>query len=271
MSDIVPNPPVAPPQVVVAQMPVPGTPEHAARMAAMAPANIPAQYKNADGSVNLAALTEGFRAQGQAQAPAKPEADPLPGLDFDIDAAMSQAATTGPTPWQKLQAELDAGGKISDATRKELKEKNGLDDTTLASLEAGHRAQQAQAARKLADSVGGVENLRATLQFASSKYPQAELDQLRASLKGPMGTMILKGLAAEMNAHRQASQTPTPRPSEPKSILDLGLSGGPSQEVKAFKSVGEMLVAIRDPKYTYDPDYREQVARRIHAGQTPPR
>lgn len=246
---------------------VKGSPEWSARMAAVAPANVPDKFKRPDGTVNMEALTQAYRELEQKQS-GKPvveqpavetvvESAEAPSLDSLLTAA---PATSG---WDAAQAELATDGKISDATKAALKSKHGASDAVISSLEAGFKAQQSVTTSKLAESVGGMENLKATLQFAASKLDPAGVKALKASLTGPMGPLVLKGLAAELAGTKVVTATPK---GEPKSILDIATGGGTGGAVVPFKSAAEMMAAIRSPKYHQDPEFRDQVARRIHAG-----
>jgi hypothetical protein len=256
----------APVTTVVASAPAKGSPEHAASMAAMAPANVPDKFKNTDGTVNVAALTEAYRALEvkQSAAPKPPveenPAAPKGAEGVNVDALLDGTAPSA-NPWETAQAELAADGKISDATKKVLKDKNGVTDSMLSGVENGWKAEQAQKGAKLAEAVGGLENLKAVLTYAQTKYNPAQIKELRSALNGPSAPWVLKGLAAELQASRPAA--PAAPKGEPRSILDTVAAGGGDGAVQPYASASDMIADIRSRKYQTDPAYRENAARRI--------
>lgn len=254
--------------------------EYKARMASMAPANVPDKFKNSDGTVNVAALTEAYRqlevkqSQGNqppAQQPQQPQQTQEQPAEQSAQGGesleeMLQPKPQGPSGWDLANQELARDGKISDATKAQLKEKFGANDAVISNLEAGYKAQQQVVTANLAQAVGGTDKLKAVLQYAASKLDAEGIKSLRQSLSGSMGPMILKGLAAEMVAASPAQPQRQTAPAEPRSMLDMGVGGAPSGGVQPYKSAAEMLADIRSPKYAQDPDFRMQVAKRIHAG-----
>lgn len=248
--------------------PIKGSPEHNALMASMAPANVPDKFKNTDGTVNLSALTQAYRELETKQSQSKvepPKADPNPAEGIDpglIEAALTGKVTaTGATGWQTAQAEIEADGDISPTTRESLKAKYGADDSVLDGMVTGHKAKLAVHTQKLAESVGGVEALKGALQFAARTMPEAELNQLRVALKGPMGPMVLRGLAASMGTQTATAVTPAKNPGASMGVV--ASTGGKAM----FTSIGEMMAEMRSPAYRNGNDeYRLQVAARIPVG-----
>jgi hypothetical protein len=271
-----------PPQAVVT--PIPDNAMRQAVVAARAPANVPDKFKNQDGTVNLEALAAGYReleagntqakqaaavAAQIAQETAKPEATeekPATG-GLDLDSLLTKAQA--PNLWQVAQAEIQADGKVSDATKKALVTTHGVDETVIAGMEMGHKAQAQVQTAKLAAAVGGVENLKTVLSRAAAKLDERQLGELKTALKGPMAGLVLRGLAAQLGMVAEAPKATTPAATEPRSILDGFVSGGGVKGIQPYKSAGEMIADIRNPKYAVDPEFRDQVAARIAAAQNP--
>ncbi len=146
-----------------------GSPEYKAQMAANAPGMVPAEFKNADGTVDMVKLTEAFRAKEGTPAAkpavetnAKPEGVDIESM-FRADAAKPEV-----NAWESAQAELQSEGKISDVTRKALKEKHSASDAMIDSVAAGFAAQREAVGLKLSAVVGGKENLAKVIAFAKS-------------------------------------------------------------------------------------------------------
>lgn len=250
---------VVPPVVAAPAAPKPGTPEHAAAMASLAPANVPDKFKNADGTVNVAALTDAYKALEVRQSTTTPPpATVTPPVDLDA-AFKTPVVAPATDAWKSAQAELAAEGKISDATRTVLKTAN-VPDAVIDGMIAGHAAQRQAIGTNLATAAGGVENLNKAILHARKTMNDTQLAALRTTLEGPTGSLVIAGLVAQMNA-----ANPAPRV-EPKSVILDGASM-PGGEPVAFTSNSEMLAAFRDPRYAADPKYREYCGRRMLAGQ----
>lgn len=251
-------------------MPVKGSPEHNALMASMAPANVPDKFKNTDGTVNLPALAQAYRELETKQSTAKVEPKIETPATAGIDPGLIEEALTGKVEagasasgWQTAQAEIETDGDISPTTREALKAKHGVDDNVLNGMVSGHKATLAVHTQKLADSVGGAEALTGVLQYAARTMQPAELTQLRAALKGPMGPMVLKGLSASMNA--QPTSVNTQMRANPGASLSVVANAAGAKPM--FTTIAEMMSEMRSPAYRNGTDeYRLSVAARIPQG-----
>ena len=241
--------------------------EAKAAMAANAPANVPDKFKNADGTVNLEALVQGYKeAEKKIGAPkkdeAKPDAKPAPSLDEAFAAPEPPKGNT----WAEAQAEIAKDGKLSQTTREALKKNHAATDDMIDGMVAGAQAQRALVGQRLADAVGGVEKMNAAIAYAKSTMKPDELASLKDALSGKTGPMILKGLYADM-ASKAGTKTATKTDSdEPKSAQDLQ-EGADTSVVTPFSSQAEHLAAIRDPRYKYNEDYRAWVTKRAVASR----
>lgn len=264
---------------MVPAAPQPGSPEYAARVAANAPANVPAKFKNPDGTVNLPALTEAYR-QLEVKQSTQPKAD-APKADAatavtaktetaSLDEAFKAADAPRVNLWATAQAELAAEGKISDVTRAGLKTAHNADDNMIDGMVAGYKAQRSELGRNLAAVVGGQENLNKVIAYAKVNMDPAALTDLRKSLETPMGPLVLAGLNARMQAASPAAAPAVKPAGEPKSILDTAVggdskSGGTAQP---FATYAEFIAAYRDPRYLHgDQEFQKLVAARTMATQ----
>lgn len=245
--------------------PVKGSPEYNAQMAALAPANVPDKFKNADGSVNMAALVEGYKAlevkQSQgvtAPEVAAPTTEKAPSLDDAFKAPVVAPATD---VWKAANAELDADGKISDATRESLRKAHNATDDMIDGMIAGRVAQRESIGRRLADAAGGAEQMSAAIQHARKSMSEPQLAALRSALEGPTGELVMRGLVAQMGGTQAVA-----KPAEPRSVVDTVIAA-PVNASQPFSTNQEMLAAFRDPRYNVDPQYTEYAARRMAATQ----
>jgi hypothetical protein len=253
--------PAAAAPVVQAQAPIPGTPEYAAQMAALAPANVPDKFKNQDGSVNLAALTEAYKQLENKQSGKAPAAEPAKAEgEVNLDAEFAKPAAPAPsTAWATAQQELATEGKISDATKAAIKTQHNATDEMITGMELGYRAQRMELGRQVADAVGGQENLKAAIAYAKANLTPEELSSLRASIGTPAGTLALKGLLATMKSATPAVVAPA----APKSILDI-TPAPVGEAITPFASQAEMIACFNDVRYkTGNPAYQAWVGKRM--------
>lgn len=256
------TPEAAPVTPVTPAAPKPGTPEGNAALAAMVPANLPEKFRNADGTANVAALVDAYKAaenkiSGQPAPVVKaPEVD----AEVNLDAAFTAVKTDG--AWKTAQAELAADGKISEATRATLRKQHNADDNMIDGMAQGFKLAREATGRRLAAAVGGAENLNKTIEWAKANMKPEEVQGLRSALETINGPLILRGLYAEMTS-KTVTDAPAAQSREPSSILDVSPTGAKGQEITPFTSRQEMLAAFKDPRQSYDRNYQIWTAKRM--------
>jgi hypothetical protein len=247
--------------------PVKGSAEWQAQMAAKS-GMVPAKFKNEDGTVNVEALAQSYRAletkmsKGASANDDKPEDKPAPDSSVNGDETVDGLFdSVEPAPkedlWEKSQKELQTTGKLSDETKAALKKSHNVNDAVINSFVAGFQAQQTLTTARLAQAVGGREALESAIKWAKANMPEEALSNFREALKGPNAELVLAGVKARMGAQA----TPAPK----KGAIE-GATGVKNQPaVKPFASSMEMTKAIRDPRYKADPEFRASVEARIRA------
>ena len=177
----------------------------------------------------------------------RPKADTAP-PDLKIP---DKPAQPDEDEWNKWGVEISNTGNISQETRATIKSKFGIPDQILDTYVDGIRAKQRQLATEASSVVGGPEELKDIIQWASDNLPNEEREAVNNALKQPGWQNILLGI----KARRDATNT------EPKTRI-VGSSGVPAG-IKPFANSKEMVAAMRDPRYKYDSEYQNLVQDRV--------
>lgn len=151
---------------------------------------------------------------------------------------------------------VDNGNKITEEMYKSA-EAAGMDRAVLDQFMAGQMAIANQLVTKVHSMVGGPENYDTMLRWMVGNLPEAEVDAYDAAMAtGKEGTisMAVRSLKAAYEAAVGTSAT----------VRVEGTTGKP--QAQGFQSKREMIDAMKDPRYSKDPAYREDVARRIQNG-----
>lgn len=248
--------------------------DHAAAMVVKS-GQVPAKFIGADGVVDLPALADSYRAlenkMGEVTpANAPPQATmsqiepepiaPIPPLtpQTTMDDMLNSPVPPVTTVWDKVAVETRAGG-ISEGTISELKA-NGVPDSVIAQYTSGVKASAQARTTEAANAVGGASNLQKSMEYARANYAPEQMEALKSSLNGPLWEATLKGLALQANVSTQ------PTEAEPSSLSTAGPAASPqSTVVSPFASQREMTMAISDPRYRGDAEYRNLVQARIRA------
>jgi hypothetical protein len=152
--------------------------------------------------------------------------------------------------------ELLTDGELSEATLEALKAR-GFTKAQAEVYAAGIKAQSEQAVAKLADRVGGKEALDSMMAWARTALSDGE----RAAYDGLMAT----GNEAQMQWALDGLQA---RYQRSTGVIPSRITGQQApREVgpQPFNSRGEVVAAMRDPRYAKDEAYRQSVAQRLAA------
>lgn len=253
--------------------PAKGSPEYKAQMAARAPASVPAKFKNQDGSVDVAKLTQAYQELERKNTQDSQEAAVTPPIaaatasgkpeGISIDDVFNTQSKPATDAWKLAQTELSTTKQLSAETKESLKKAYNATDEMIDGMIAGFQAQRLELGRRLADAVGGQDKLTKVIEHAKVTMKPEQLQQLRVDLEGPNGALIIKGLLYTM----PAAAAPTSASGVPASTLNLAPGNAPPS-ITGFRSQTELLAAFNDPKYkSGDPAFRELVARRMIATQ----
>lgn len=157
--------------------------------------------------------------------------------------------------WVRWGKEIDSADSVSDATRKEIREKMGADEVIIEQLIKGRKALAKQSWDDAASVVGGNDNLKRMFKWAQDNLTTEEVDATNRALRTNAYKNILLGLKA-----RYEQQNPPKAPSqEPRPMDNRVNQSQVPQSVQVFNSFAEQQAALRDPRFRVDSAYRSAV------------
>lgn len=255
---------------------------------------VPQKFTDAQGNVNVAALAQGvehlggnaiehqlgdgtFNIEGLAAAyvtlestrnqqpkpavksPVTPEIDPALAPKLNIEEASSPAQID----WDAMSREVQQYGTLQPATRQNLI-KAGMSEAIIDQHVAGVKAVAENNVRKMADTIGGMENYENFVLWSNSNMSIEDRKALVSSMNQPGGHLALAGAFAQY----QKDGGLLAQGGEPNDINTLGAGGGTIQGVLPFQSKLERFSAFKDLRYGRDPEYTTQVWERARATHT---
>lgn len=157
--------------------------------------------------------------------------------------------------WVRWGKEIDSADSVSDATRKEIREKMGADEVIIEQLIKGRKALARQSWDDAASVVGGNDNLKRMFKWAQDNLTAEEVSATNRALQTNAYKNILLGLKA-----RYEQQNPPKAPSqEPRPMDNRVNQSQVPQAVQVFASFAEQQAALRDPRFRVDSAYRSAV------------
>lgn len=154
----------------------------------------------------------------------------------------------------KLGAEYAENGKLSAESLTDLAAK-GIPQATVDAYIAGLNAVATQQVAKLQEVVGGKENLTKILEWAKTGLSPTEANAYDKALDAndlTSASMLLQNIQAKYTAAVG---------NDPK--LVKGEIVPNAAGVQPFANTDQVHLAMRDPRYKTDPEYRAQVAKRL--------
>ena len=153
---------------------------------------------------------------------------------------------------QKATEEFAESGTLTDKTFIEL-EKAGLPRSFVEAYIAGQESISTSQALDIQNEVGGNANYNAMSDWASENLSDGDLDGFNSIVESgsvEQAKMAVKGLYAQFIS---AGGNPPE--------LSQGSTSGSS--VKPFGSAAQVTEAMRDPRYSSDPAFRDNVEKRL--------
>lgn len=196
-------------------------------------------------------LPEEFKTpEEMAQAYAKLKPQPPP-----VDAKKTEEGITkAGLDMTALSAEFAKDGKLSDDSMAKL-EKVGITKPMVDAYVEGQKAQAAAYVTSVAESVGGQDNLNATLEWAGKSLTADEIAAANKALQSgdaAQARLVVAGLRSRMVA--QQGQEPS---------LVQGRSGLTAGVAQGYESTQQWIADVNSHAYKTDPAFREKVARRV--------
>ena len=167
-------------------------------------------------------------------------------------------ATTPPieaSTFEALTDEFNETGDVSEASRAKLAEQ-GIPRQFIDEYIEGQKQIAETAIKNVYDTVGGEENYKAMLDWASKNLPESEIDLFNDMVAGSRDEMMMaiSGLSAR---YIQAGNSNNPP-------LVQGETSSDIPQGTSFQSRAQVVEAMSDPRYRKDPAYREDVYRRLN-------
>ena len=162
--------------------------------------------------------------------------------------------------WATWQQELALNGDFSDTTRGQIKTAMNVDDAVVDTFIAGQKALRKEAYDSAATVVGDQQTLDTVLAWAGESLNDQERNELNLMLSGPSYKTALLGLKARYEqdmANRPKNQEPSRIRSDNVADAQEAPRGEP------FRSREEMSLAMSDPRYRADPEYRRAIEQKV--------
>lgn len=265
------------PAVETPAAPAPGTPEYNAQMAAEGAAamgDIPAAFRNEDGTPNVEAMAQAIQAQGtMPAADATPEPVQEVAEEAPVDVVEELRVPDEPEPAPEPEApkelitqdemqgyvqEIMAKGDISDQNKTDLMGR-GIPESLITSMVEGHRARMQQQFQAAGEIVGGSDRLQKIFNWAAQNLSPEQRAGVNQGLASASSDATLLGLAA-MYDKAEAS---APKKQEPREAPRYSSNPTAAATIKGFTSKAEYYAAAQDPKMTTDPKFRAEVEARM--------
>ena len=153
---------------------------------------------------------------------------------------------------QKATEEFAESGTLTDKTFVEL-EKAGLPRSFVEAYIAGQESMSTSQALDIQNEVGGNANYNAMSDWASENLSDGDLNGFNSIVESgsvEQAKMAVKGLYAQFIS--AGGQPP-----------ELSQGGTSGSSVKPFGSAAQVTEAMRDPRYSSDPAFRDNVEKRL--------
>ena len=164
-----------------------------------------------------------------------------------------------------IAKEYEEKGEVTGESRVKLDQLFGkaVVDNYFAGIQAQTQANQGQAdaeVQEIYQIAGGEENYQKVVDWAMNNPDSSNLiDRFNQSVDGQNVDGMKLNLMLMKQQYESKHGTISP------ASVKAGASPSNSGRADGFGSTTEMTKAIQDPRYAYDPVYREEVARRIAA------
>lgn len=221
---------------------------------------IAGKFKTQDDLVKAYKELESKLGAPKTEAPAEaPEGDSENAEAPEGDAEKTETADAPKLDFEALSAEYAEKGELSPESFESL-EKAGIPKAIAETYVAGLQAIQTIRGGQLYEAAGGKDAYDALVKWGSQNLPEAQRNAFDAAintaiLEGDMtaASLMIKGVQAQMGG------------SEPRLLSPTDNSRSASSPDAPFADRSEMVKAMSDPRYRRDPDYVQQVQRRLAA------
>jgi hypothetical protein len=156
--------------------------------------------------------------------------------------------------FSEFNEEFAANGDISDESIAKI-EGWGIPREMISAYVEGQKAILDGHFNTIHSEVGGESNYDQMIEWAAGNLPEGEQDAFnRAVMEGSPDEMMFA--VRSLSSRWQAAEGTPSSPLVQGSTSASGASGG-------FRSLAEMTMAMKDPRYSKDPAYRKDIERRL--------
>lgn len=228
------------------------------------PEGVPEKFWDAEkGEIRTDALLKSYseleksRSQPKEEA-AEPAEEPAASKDGKIEKP-KEAEEAAPSPLTdlitKAQTEFGESQEVSEDTIKALTEA-GLPPEIVNTYLQGVQVISQQTVAEIHNFAGGEENYQAMSKWAAEQLTDSDLDAFNSALDNPqLRETAVRGLYARYQA------------ANPSEGSLRGPQGQQTASGDVFQSKEEVLKAMRDPKYSSDATYRQEVTEKLARSQ----
>lgn len=222
-------------------------------------ATVPDKFKNADGSLNTAALLASYseleKKQGAPKVEDKPAVDPAKVDEkpaADPEAAAADVVTSAGLKMEDLQTKFDTSGKLDDSDYTALASK-GIPKEMVDDFIAGRVARRDNYSNAIYAEAGTADSYAAMVAWAKDGLTTSEKQAFNSAIDSgdvAKAKFAVSGLAAKYTkANGKEPTLITP---------EVTTSTG-----DVFRSQAEVTKAMQDPRYKKDSAYRADVAAKL--------
>jgi hypothetical protein len=217
------------------------------------PAWLPEKFASVEDMAK--AYTELEKKQGGQQQQEAPKPADKQSLEVPTQQQAQQAVADAGLDFDALNTEYAKDGKLSDATYEALKAK-GISKAVADSYIAGQEALANQTRTEVFSVAGGEEAYTEMVTWARDNLSAADIDAYNNAMNA--GNVSSMKLAVEgLRSRFVAANGSAPK------LLGGNSGQGPAASGDVFRSTAELTSAMKDPRYTSDPAYREDVRAKL--------
>jgi hypothetical protein len=154
---------------------------------------------------------------------------------------------------EKYSQEFYANGDISEESVKEIVDTYGLPETMVRSYIEGQRSVLDAETNAVMQLAGGEQAYQSMVDWAAGALPEEEIDAFNAIIDGRNPHAVRMAVEGLKSRYQKENGS--------QGRLIQGEVAGPSGG--AYRSVAEIVAAMKDPRYAKDPAYRKDVEQRV--------
>lgn len=188
------------------------------------------------------------------------EPTPTPSSDPSFPLITKKETPAQPVPFEKLtEIYVQNGGRLPDDVKERLTKNHNLSADAIVALESNLKTAVVANTERLANAIGGKENLNKLLTLLSEKLSPQEAAGINQALMGPAGVATLVGLYQQFFGSAPNS---TSKPIN--SSVNVPAQNGNMTQALEFQNERQILEIMKDPRYGQSIEFDQQVRNAIN-------